>query len=101
MGVFLQSAVEPLKVHETSWMVYTALIIQNEIWIHFKTPIILKKKSFFLYTQFLIPWQVNFSEKKFFMGHPIYCKPPKSCVLWNPLNLCFAQDTSEFLQYGV
>ena len=52
MGVFLQSAVEPRKVHETSWTVYTALIIQIEIW--FETPIF-PKKLLSLYTQYSIP----------------------------------------------
>ena len=49
MGVFLQSAVEAPKVHETSWMVYKALIIQNAIWFHIEK-LNFTKKLFSLYT---------------------------------------------------
>ena len=53
MGVFLQSPVQAPKVHETSWMVYTALIIQNAIWFHFKM-LNFTKKLFFLHTRYII-----------------------------------------------
>ncbi len=95
MGVFLQSAVEAPRVHETSWMVYTALSIQNAIWYRFER-LNFTKKLFSLYTRYIIfeggvggqknlnfflfcifldfclkrntnsPGEVNFSEKRFF-----------------------------------